>query len=204
MFTNTQSCLILSPARTGSTALSEYIADKFYPLTKILDHPECLTAIDVGVRRSHELYDVEVLNQFMVIFNIRENIIDTIVSRIIANNYEIWNWPESKPESLTPFIADLEQVRHATDQQMAWYQHYVQMLTPLSNVVSYEVFTEIVPLKPWEKIEKTTVQNLQEVEDHINSLLTEEFRAAHGAFVDWKTLPNRSKIYLALQGHGLN
>lgn len=204
MFTSTQPCLILSPARTGSTALADYISEKFYNNAPVLDHPNCITDTDVLVGRSHELYDSGVLNQFMVIFNIRENIVDTVVSRILANHFEIWNWPESKPESLKPFVADLMQVGHATDQQMAWYEHYIQFLTSLSHVVSYEVYTEIIPLPTWEKLSKDLVINLKEVVNHIESLLTDSFKSAHGAFVDWKTLPNRSRIYLELQGHNLN
>ena len=203
---NDKPTLILSPARTGSNFLAEYITNRFYPGCKILSDPE-FKFYDESPRfvaKSHEFYNpVEYHNQFTVMFNIRENVIEPVLSRILANQYSIWEWAAPGTRTFEPFDANLDQVVVALEQQMAWYNHYAKYLTQKSIVVSYEVLTTLLPFNTWESLNRSLITNLEQVIETINLNLTTEFIDNHRAFVDWKTLPDRPKIYAILQGYTL-
>lgn len=202
---NDKPTLILSPARTGSNFLAEFITNRFYPGCKILSDPE-FKFYDESPRfvaKSHELYNPEDFSRYTVIYNIRENVIEPILSRILANQYAIWEWAAPGTRTFEPFEADTNQVLVALEQQMSWYNHYHAHLTPSSIVVSYEVLTTLLPFNTWESLNRSLILNLEETIETINTNLTQEFIDNHRAFVDWKTLPDRPKIYAVLQGYTL-
>ena len=200
-----QSCLILSPPRTGSNFLANFIAKKFYPNHSVIKDPDVLGIISSGQRfiaSTHELLSNEQLVNVIPVFNIRENLIESVFSRVIANYYELWKpnglmWNERMSK---PFAARPKEVYEALFQQIEWYSHYRPMLTKYSHVVSYEVFTQLIYNNYEEKIDKSKViENYASMIDYINSNLTDKARDDHGEFVDWKCRPGRQEIYQILQ-----
>jgi hypothetical protein len=205
MITKNKPCIVLSPARTGSTFLAEYIANKFFNGVDVVKGEAVEQQLVTGepfVGSSHALLDPYQLTKFTPVYSFRESIIDSVISRVIATHFEIWEPSELsfKERTKTPFVADLNEVAGALIQQMDWYTYYGPLLTPASHVVAYEVFTKLLPNNYFETVNKSsTIINYQEVIAHINDNLTEEVKLIHGEFVDWKCRPGCQTIYRILQ-----
>jgi hypothetical protein len=199
------SCIVLSPARTGSQLIAGLLADRYYDGQDFVRDPDCRSTLQSRKRfigHSHELFDAVTLGLFVPVFSIRESIVDSVVSRVIANHFRIW-----EPSHLTlaertstAFLADMRAVARALDQQRDWYCHYVTLLDSSSHVVSYEVLTSCLANNRPEYINKQrVVKNYSEILHYVQDNIDQDLRRAHGEFVDWKCRPNRQAIYQLLQ-----
>lgn len=188
--------LILSPARTGSTYLARFIAQRFYDQHYFVEDPEVAKLLhkQTFVGRSHMLFDSTQLQDITVVFSIRENVADTVLSRILQNHH---NTPYDSEifldeYQLSPISVDHTTVSETLYQLECWYQHYQHQLRPQDHVVSYEVFTGLLANNQHRKLNKTAlVSNYDQVTDWINDRCHGKFADAHGKFVDCKSRPNR-------------
>jgi hypothetical protein len=202
MFKN-DSCLVLSPGRTGCTILTNLINKKFYKKEIIVTDDslkECLINQQLFIGKTYDLFRRADFPNVHVVYSIRENVIDSILSRLIATQFQTWLPGPPMAQRVYPFVTSEDEVLKVTYHQVNWYNNYRQFLKPNSTVVIYEILQQLINFENVNCVDKKSViQNYDETIDIIKSLFTKNFLYNHEEFIDYKRRLNRQEIYHWLQ-----
>lgn len=191
--------LILTPGRTGSNFLAKLLYEKQKLTNGIIDDPlvrERLSSGDFSIGHSLELFNLRVIqNNFHIILSYRENFIETVFSRCIANHFQIWI-PNNEKDKKS-FRINLDDLDQIVKQKTQWYLHYYN-LVPLSgiDVVSYEVLMDLAKVSDWSFDNKENlIVNYDEAVNFIKDSMSEQFKIAHSEFVDCKAKLSKQNAY---------
>lgn len=201
---NEKSCLILGPGRTGSSRLAQLIAKKYYNNQTIEPVELIEKAIlenKVFVGRTYSMLGRSDFPNIVTIHSIRENVVDSILSRLINDKFELWKYTGVPfKQRITPFVAKMEDLEQIIFFQTTWYNHFRYLLKSNAHVVSYEIFKEIIPFKYDEELDKSQIiLNYDEITSAIRLKFSASFLKNHEEFVDYKRRINAQEIYHLLQ-----
>ncbi len=192
MFDDLKPLLILSPQRTGSTFLTNYLHAKFYADKPIYRPDQADDKIGSGklfVAQSHSLYSPEQIENSTVIFSVRRSIVDMVLSRLIADNgYGDYQFEAKKHLALEYLLL-----------QERWYVYYDKLLNPNSNVVIYEVLQDICPHLVQSTVDKKTIiVNYDETVDFLSKNISSAYQRCHNHFCDYAARLYGQNIYKLL------
>ena len=171
------------PVITGPTLLDSLIDRKLY----------------IGV--SYEIFTGIDFPNTQVIFSVRQDVVGSVLSRIIADHFNIIE-PNPIPlkQRAKPFVAEIKKVKQVTLQQIVWYNAFRYLLKPNSNVVEYELLQNFLPFDNENSLDKELIiENYNEAVQYIRSQFDKEFLDNHAEFLDYKARLGCQKVYHALQ-----
>ena len=177
MFDRLRSPLILSAGRSGSMLLAHDIGQftKCDLVTVSADHRGFLKShCSMTPVHSHWLHSADDLARYTCFFSLRKNPVDTIMSWVCADHYNIhhlWSNEQNKLfESFT--VTDWRRIDWFIQQHVAWCNHYTPMLLPEHQIVFYEDYVLGLPLdvayRPTFPNKERLLTNYQQVADYIS------------------------------------
>lgn len=195
MFEN--SCVVLTPGRTGSVLLASHLARrKYHSLLVYLDTLEDLDRLQwlkdcPTAFHSHGRFSLAELDYVKPVYSVRRNLIEAIVSHALSNTLQLWHVPshDQRPDldTVTLTLQDLDAV---IDSQRLWFQHYFTQLDSNSIVVIYEVFIDLLPasLAGYSRVypdKAQLIQNYDWAQEYVRSRISTQMWDQHAEFCDY-------------------
>jgi hypothetical protein len=167
--------LILSFGRSGSMLLTHNIghANNTNPTTVCADSADFLkTTTTASPIQSHQLHTFDDISKFTCIFNLRKNPVDTILSSILTNSFNLYHAWTNQNINLEPLIfRDYKKIDSVCQRYIRWCDHYTPMLVPANHVVYYEDYIKQLPsnpvYQPTYPEKKNLIVNYHQVLDYI-------------------------------------
>lgn len=163
--------VVLSQGRAASVQIARWLTPYFSP-NKILKTKHGIYHLKSGaefpngysgVIHSHELISPHILtNRYTRIFTIRQNPVETIVSRIIAQHYDRFHLTlDNVNDILEPFTFDqFDSIDQFCESYVSWHNFYSQQLDRRSFVIVFETFIRNLAGQAYEPIYPNKEQQL--------------------------------------------
>jgi predicted AlkP superfamily pyrophosphatase or phosphodiesterase len=190
--------LVLSPGRTGSQLVAKLLYSKQnLDNGTLFDMPDAsFLSKNFSVGHSHFLYDKQhVIEKFNVILSYRESFEDTVLSRMIANKFEIWKPGNEKTK--VPFTIDCENLLPIIHMKQQWYEHYVNFVElDTIGVISYEVMMDLYVDTNWHiDNKKTLINNYDQAREFITSQISPKLKSNIDSFINCKIKRAKQAAY---------
>lgn len=205
-----KSTIVLSPGRTGSVLLAQNLSRVHYSQGDVLYYKQGITSLDrLRQQRllvhSHDLFSIKELWGIQVIFSIRRNLHDMLISNYIASARGHWHLPQGQKKlEFSKITVDFNRLDNLINRHLSWHQFYQPQLDNRSVVVIYEMMVDhlnqaTVGYQPLYPDKPELVSNWQDTIDYLDQNIPTTLRAAHAAFTDYAVRPSQG-IYRSAAG----
>ena len=145
--------IILSYGRSGSVLLAHNVGRNVGSLPTYAKDDFFSSQYDSPVIHSHLMLSVNNFAGYQIIFNLRADPSQTVLSFMIANHYKQYHkFKDQELLSQEPFYADPVKIKHCCQRLIAWHNYYANQLTVNDMVVVYEQMISILTTSVYDPI----------------------------------------------------
>jgi LPS sulfotransferase NodH len=149
--------IILSYGRSGSVLLAHnvgrnvgslptYAKGDFFSSGTVLDS-------DSPVIHSHLMLSADNFAGYQIIFNLRADPSETVLSFMIANHYKQYHkFKDQELPASEPFYVDPVKIKHCCQRLIAWHNYYANQLTVNDMVIVYEHMINLLTTSVYDPI----------------------------------------------------